>query len=317
MAYATDTLFGVYAGPPSVAEENLNKFTATTGFAREIVTEFLAGAEVGDHDSMLRSLDYALEKHETLSPGLDMDLAIPLLPAGDAANGMTLQDVANGALDSTFEQVGVRLGAHPDRQFMARLGWEPQNKNYKWGWQKPEVYVAAFRQAAQKIFLVPGTDHVKFTWCCMAGRYSLYPDPMALFPGKRFIDFFSLDAYDKHWLYSHDGKTDYSAENQTAVWHDLVAGTGGLNYYAHMAEVYGKPLAISEWGVTIRDSDGQGGMDNPMFVNRMFDWMLGNDLEWMTYFNVDGLGVQHTLTDNTKFPLSRDALRSRFAALEL
>ena len=64
------------------------------------------------------------------------------------------------------------------------------------------------------------------------------------------------------------------------------------------AAAHGKPLAIPEWGLTIR-SDGHGLGDDPLYINDFTSWMKdpSNDVLFESYFNFDPSGDNSQITD--------------------
>ena len=63
------------------------------------------------------------------------------------------------------------------------------------------------------------------------------------------------------------------------------------------ASAQGKPLAITEWGVTER-SDGHGLGDDPLYINNFTAWMKNsaNDVAYECYFDANSGGVNSDIT---------------------
>ena len=92
--------------------------------------------------------------------------------------------------------------------------------------------------------------------------------------------------------------------------------TSGLKFWSSFALAHGKPMAFTEWAVTWR-SDGHGGGDDPSFVNNIFNFAAdpANHVAYAHYFNASSATTSHTLTGDTRFPLSGAEYRRLVALL--
>jgi hypothetical protein len=84
-----------------------------------------------------------------------------------------------------------------------------------------------------------------------------------------------------------------------------------------MARAHGKPLSVSEWGLSHNTSDPLS-RDNPFFINKMFEFFRDNakDIAYEAYFNCGrplgtGSAGGYRLAPNTSSPLAK----ARYQAL--
>ena len=115
----------------------------------------------------------------------------------------------------------------------------------------------------------------------------------AAYPGNAYVDVIGLDAYDQSWA---------TPQTPTNAWSSTTLPS--LTAAQQFASAEGKPLAFTEWGVTIR-TDGHGLGDDPYYINHMVSWMetSSNDVVFESYFDDDTGGVNATITGGA-FPES-------------
>ena len=178
--------------------------------------------------------------------------------------------------------------------------------------------VAAMRAAEGQRFL--------FCWNPAMEPHWNY-DIEAAWPGDDAVDIIGLDVYDQSWMpetypIPQDATPAERLARQTRAWERKTANEKafGLPWWPAFARRHGgKPLAICEWGVCIRE-DGHGGEDDPLFIERMADFIHNpsNNVLFHCYFDVGAPDGDHLLIpdgkNKTRFPLSSAAFHRRFAA---
>lgn len=171
---------------------------------------------------------------------------------------------------------------------------------------------------------VPGAAF-KFVWNPDIGMQQT--DATTVYPGDAYVDVIGVDAYDQSWL-SGTYPIPGDADEQTAtairerVWtEDLHGGRRGLAFWADFSRQHHTPLALGEWGVTIR-SDGHGGGDNPGYIQHMYEFITDNPhVIFNCYFDVNAGDGAHQLSPGLNsrnnpvtlyFPESAEVFRTLF-----
>jgi hypothetical protein len=198
-----------------------------------------------------------------------------------SSSGVTLSDVAGGAGDTYWTQLGqniANLGNNPAtgkpyaNQIVLRLGWEMNGDWYQWGygtaiksWNTLSAFIAAWQRIVPLIRAkAPG---VRFMWCPTTGR-NIDPNNSngyiasgtgQNYPGDSYVDIVALDVYDQY---------------DTGGWPQILNGgsgviAGGLKALRTFANAHGKPEAYPEWGL---ENTSNGNQDNPYFVAGMYFW---------------------------------------------
>ena len=94
----------------------------------------------------------------------------------------------------------------------------------------------------------------------------------------------------------------------------------GLKTWSDFAKAHGKLFAIPEWSISKRE-DGHGGLDNPVFVERMNQFITDptNHVYFHCHFDVQAGDGHHQLSpglggdETNEFPLSAARFRALFA----
>jgi Glycosyl hydrolase family 26 len=186
-----------------------------------------------------------------------------------------LRDVASGLYDSSFTRWAQQAKAwgHP---FFLRWDWEMNGSWFPWGTTSsnqntPADYVAAWRHI-HDLFSMAGAANVTWVWSVNA-EYSATVPIQKLYPGDGYVDWTSVDGYNK---------------SSATWWHtfrDLFAST-----YAHLLKIApSKPIMIAETSsrevggskaAWIRDALTQLSQNFPR-VNAVvwFNWRIDGD-DW-------------------------------------
>jgi hypothetical protein len=231
----------------------------------------------------------------------------------------SLANAAAGDYDSHYTTLGKNLVAAGESNAIIRFGHE-FNGNWEWynvgtlndadNATREADFAESFRQFVTTMRAVPG-QHFKFVWNPATSIWGV--DLPAAFPGASYVDDVCIDQYDQTWANGPDGKPIYGTAyasstgsdrttRQNEAWTAEETDTNwGMDMIANFAQQQGVPLAVCEWGTAIR-SDGYGGGDNPVFIQKMHDWMASKNVAFNVYFNVQASDGNHNLFDTIAFP---------------
>lgn len=192
------------------------------------------------------------------APGNWECIGVGLVPKNDKGD---FASVASGKHDADFQTLAKHikdLGVGP--HVIIRLGfeyngdWMPWSANVAPG--TPAGYAAAFRRAVAQMRSVDPS--LRFCWCASDG--DMHGDSpwkwQDAYPGDDSVDYVGLDVYD---FYNPRG------------WSDLLNRKPGLQQIRTFAQAHGKPECYPEWGLASK-ANGNGGGDNPRFIQNMYDW---------------------------------------------
>jgi regulation of enolase protein 1 (concanavalin A-like superfamily) len=266
------------------------------------------------------------------NPGGMYVVTIGMFPSGS-----TFTAGASGAYNSYFQTAANRLVAQGlANNTIIRLGHEFNGGWYAWHVShkntdvdssgnkyddRPENYVAYWRQIVTTMRAI--APNLKFCWNG-AGAWTSYPVSDA-YPGDAYVDYVATDVYDQSWAantypYPADATEAQKLTCQQNAWNNWIYPTSqnGILTWKNIAVAHGKPFAIPEWGIAAR-SDGHGGMDNPYFVQKMYDFIQdpANNVAFHIYFEVNAADGAHQLTSMpgrtaTAFPNSAALFRKLF-----
>jgi hypothetical protein len=251
---------GAYVGPADPA--GIASFAGATGTKPTIASDYLpASSGWSGMDGANGSLSW-LFAQGWQGTGYTLSLGVPIIPT-DAANAPvgSLAAGATGAYNAYFVTLGRTLVAAGEANADLRLGWEFDGNWYAWDALTPAAesnYARYFQQIVTAMRSVPG-EAFKFVWNPDASAFvgqsvvSNYNVDLA-YPGSAYVDYVGLDVYDQSWVMP---LTPANAWTNTT----LPALSAARSFAAAQSE----PIAVSEWGVTIRP-DGHGLGDDPLYV---------------------------------------------------
>ncbi|HEY8967390.1 MAG TPA: glycosyl hydrolase [Candidatus Methylacidiphilales bacterium] len=269
------------------------------------------------------------DRHYVLSVGM---LPGPVSGSGPtsgpgAGSPVSLAQGATGAYNAYFQALAQNLVRNGlANNTIIRLGWEFNGGWYAWHADTAALaasYAAYWQQIVTTMKAVPGAGNLKFAWNGATGwsSYAL----TAAYPGDAYVDFVGVDAYDQSWAANSypypSGAT--AAQLQTCrqnAWNDL-SGTAnnGIAWWKAVAVAHGKPFVIPEWGLCVR-TDGHGGLDNPYFVQQMYNLIQdpANNVYFHCYFDVQAGDGHHQVSPQpgftTEFTTAAALLRNLFSA---
>jgi hypothetical protein len=228
---------------------------------------------------------------------------IPTDAAGVAV--ASLADGASGAYNGYFLSLARTLVAAGEANAYLRLGWEFDGGAYAWSATDPTAeanFAAYFRQIVTAMRSVSG-EHFRFVWNPTAAAFADGYNLALAYPGNSFVNEIGLDDYDQTWLAPHTSTVEW---NKTTL--------PNLTAAHHFAASRGKPLAICEWGLSVR-TDGHGLGDDPLFIDNFVAWMENpvNDVAYESYYNFDANGQDDSITQGGT-PKSLAAFAADFGA---
>jgi hypothetical protein len=230
--------------------------------------------------------------------GRKLVYAVALVPD----SGGTLQQCADGAYDATWKTLANNLVANGLGDSILRLGWEFDGDWFAWSARGKETqYAGCFKRAVSAMRSAQPTAGLKFDWNPTEDIGSWSSAQIdAAYPGDAYVDFIGVDAYDTSWAansYPYPATCDAACRtlHQTNGWNEM---SHGLYVMRDYAVAHNKQLSIPEWGVWTRP-DGHGGGDNPLYVQKMHDFMTDpqNRVGYQIYFDVNYSDGAHQLSD--------------------
>ena len=277
-------------------------------------------------------------KWRTLAPGRRLVLSVPMLvgpwnrsgpkTGPGAGEPVSLEKGAAGEYDEHFAALGRNLVKWGLADTIVRLGWE-----FNGGWYTYRVenekdardFAAFFRRAVAAMRAAEGQRFL-FCWNPAMEPWWSY-DVEAAWPGDDVVDVIGIDVYDQSWVpdtypIPEGASPEERRARQGRAWERKTGNEGafGLPWWPKFAARHGgKPLAVCEWGVCYRE-DGHGGGDDPLYIERMADFILdpANNVLFHCYFDVGADDGDHLIIpdgrNETRFPESSRAFHRRFAA---
>lgn len=231
--------------------------------------------------------------------GAKLVLSLPMIPNG---KDVSLAKAAEGAYDDTFYALAQILVADGHAASVIRLGWEFNGGWYPWAAKgDAKNWVLAWRRIVATMRRVEGARFL-FDWNPTLGWQQIPPDQ--LYPGDEWVDVIGLDVYNQTW-----NKGVHTPEDR---WKDLRDQSYGLAWHAKFAQEHGKRLSFPEWGTGTRP-DGHGAGDDPLFVQRMADWMSKLPVLYQGYWDYPAPDFNAEISKGRQ-PGAATAFLERFAA---
>jgi hypothetical protein len=283
---------GAYASSPTPA--GMAAFAQQTKTAPTVASLYLPGNNGwANLDGQGGSLNYLGQQYGR--SGYTLAVGVPIIPTDSSGTPVgTVAQGAAGSFNLSYIELAQTLVSEGLSNAYLRLGWEFDGSWMPWNATTPSAeasYAAYFRQIVTAMRSVSG-EEFRFVWNPDAGAFTQSGYSVAAaYPGNAYVDVIGLDAYDQSWAVP---QTPANAWSSTTL--------PSLTAAQQFASSNGKPLAFSEWGVTIR-SDGHGLGDDPYFVNQMVAWMKSNNVTYESYFDANSGGVNSLMTGGS-FPSS-------------
>ncbi len=217
-------------------------------------------------------------------------------------SNFTLATGASGGYDDHWRKFGTTMVKQGCGDAVLRLGWEFNGKFYPWmAGGKEASFAAYWRRIVDTLRTIPGQAFL-FDWCPLAGVGNANVE--AAWPGKDYVDFIGLDAYDTATLGMND---------PAQRWNYQLKRIYGLDWLNQFAAKQGKPMSFPEWGVTNRVRDKLGGGDNSTYIRNMWNWFQTHNVAYAAYFEYDADVASHRLM-TTEFPKASAEYRKLVSA---
>ena len=290
---------GVYAGPAATGVAAARAFDAASSQTSAHILDFEADATW----AQIEGPAWAIGPH--VGQGSQFELSVPMLPAAPVSS---LTSCAAGDYNSHWVALATSLVAQGVPTTVVRPGWEMNGNWYRWSaLASPGAYAGCFRAVVASMRSVAGSA---FTFDWTVGVNLNSAQAVAAWPGDGYVDYVGVDVYDQAWTNYLPGSNPTTAQ-QAATIRYLMAGPGGLQYWAGFAAAHNAALAIPEWGLS--HPAAHGGGDDPQFIDAIFDFISApaNHVAFATYFNT----ADHQLTAPTDFPMGAAEYRVRASAL--
>jgi hypothetical protein len=135
--------------------------------------------------------------------------------------------------------------------------------------QQMAQWVQFWRNTVTTMRAVPGAAF-QFVWA-VNNRFPATPFAQ-YYPGDDVVDMIGDDAYDS------------AVTADANDWNEVYNSAGGLAALVAFANQHGKPIALPEWGVGVRDSSTNAGNDDPAYVQGMGQVVAANNVAFQAYF---------------------------------
>lgn len=256
--------FGVrYGNTPALIAE----YERWLGKPVDVLTTYFHGP----NDAQLLTTAASLIRNFKGSRYRTIVFSLPLVHSGE-----TLTQVANGSKDHMVRELAKLLVAGGRADDVIRPGWELNQPGQPWNaLANPAAYAAAFRRVVTVMRSVPGARTLRFEWNFGRGGK---PVPLEAYPGDAYVDIIGLDIYDRTY---NDRYRDPAVR-----WQSYLTGNPSLTFARDFARSKGKPIGISEWGLSSKHVPGAT-PDNTLFVANMVAWVKANNVAYANYFERD------------------------------
>jgi hypothetical protein len=195
----------------------------------------------------------------------------------------------SGGRREVYADVAQRLVEAGQGAAIIRLAHEFDGPVSRW---YAGIDVEKFRQAWRVVHDIFEAASTSFTFDYNFMRYNATSPIIAeAYPGDSYVDIIGMDIYDQGW----DGAGGVPAGRQAGwsdpeqVWEEY--HLPNLRAHLEFARLHGKPMSFPEWGLGGGGGNqgGRAGGDDPLFIERMYDWMLevdrnGPGLAYHAYF---------------------------------
>ncbi|GIG29363.1 glycoside hydrolase family 26 protein [Cellulomonas marina] len=289
---ATRTLSGAYVGARNLT--GLKNFETFRGATASIATDFVDGSTW----STIANPTWLMSGWR--NTGYHVAYAVPMLPA----TGGSIQEGATGAYNASWKTLATNLVAYSEQDAIVRIGWEMNGTWMRWSAvDDPAAYVAYWRQIVDTMRSVPGQDFV-FEWAPNLGQGAAGFNKESAYPGDAYVDLVGASVYDQSWSLNKPG-------DEVKRWTSMVTMSGGMQWQADFARAHGKRASLSEWGLSQR-CDGNGGGDDPYFVEQILKFADANDYYYESYFNRNMSECEVHQITNGPFEAARTAYQGMY-----
>ncbi|WP_129338023.1 glycosyl hydrolase [Cellulomonas endophytica] len=290
-----ETLSGVYGRGARVA--TVQEFERWRGRDAGVVMDFVDGRSWETIRDAYAVQYWAGRGYETV-------YSVPMLPEDSGS----MRAGADGAYDRHFAEVARVLVATGQSDAVVRIGWEMNGRWFRWSAvADPGTYVAYWRSIVDAMRAVPGASDLRFEWSPQPGDGAPGFVPTRAYPGDAYVDVIGNSLYDQSW--------GHSPSQREQRWRHFVSMPYGLEWTVGFARSHDKELSLPEWGLSHR-CDGNGGNDDPYFIERVAQWTDEHDYLYETYYDYTGPNPcdQQFRMGSGRFPAGAAAYREHFGS---
>lgn len=247
-----------------------------------------------------------------------VSISVPLLPGSSDGGDTVLPEkgdfagLARGDYDHHFAILGAQLAARPQfTNVILRLGWE--FNGYGWPWSPTQDTTSGslaqavinwrigFARAASAI--KSNCPSAQVVWCPSLGYDALPSYNFShLFPEPSVVDLVGLGAYDYNLNVTSYPQTTAGFLQR---WNDNWIKPNGYADLIAFAELHSKPLVHMEWGLWPVNYLSQQGGDDPVYIDKVFDFFRDYNVVLSVYNNST---PEHALAS---YPAAHAAYRAR------
>lgn len=253
-------------------------------------------------------------------PGSEVDAVGPATALRNLANGEyndKFRTMAQGFRDDGFTPETLVLRISNEFNITAQP-YSPVDTDVT-----ASEWVQGYRQIVDTCRDVLGAD-LRTVWAPLLHTTQMTPDEVRQhYPGPKYA-FVGGDIYDNAPAYDNTNRAPDGIDYDTAsesdrrtvqefVWEENHLNGNkwgnngpGLNHLAQWSSEVGRDIIIPEWGLSF-DNFEWGGDVNPVFPQRMFDWMDTHDVLFHSYFEVDTPDAAHILAPDGEFDFQAGA----------
>lgn len=197
-----------------------------------------------------------------------LNYGLAILP--DSGEG-SLASIARGDQDWVWQAVANNLKSAGRGDSVVRIAWEANIRDWRWGatTTTAPAFRAAFRRVAQTMTKTAPGLIIDFGINCgsgLSGSSDRTAPLTMLYPGDDVVDVIHCDVYD--WWTTRVRGSDPTPLTRPPY-------GPGLTDVAAFARRHGKVMGVGEWGLAT-PSNGNGGGDNPAFVEAMHRFLAAN-----------------------------------------
>ena len=241
-----------------------------------------------------------------------LTISLPLMPATHAGQ---FAAVARGDFDSYFRQCANSVNGTAADDMIIRLGWEMNGNTFPWrvdvdggagAATDAEVanYKAAYRHVVQ--VMNAANPELQFEWEPNVTLDDADRPLEQLYPGDDVTDYIGLAVYD----YNICGFPN-TVDGRWNCLQDPIANRAddnGMIHHASFAAAHNKPMTFTEYGLWPATRSPGGGGDDPIFINRMADWIQSHRVAYQIYNEGNS---DHSLNN---YPNSKAVYQLRFGS---
>lgn len=260
-----------------VRPDNLSTLAAQDAWLVNAFDHVIGFAEQNNvANSWEQNLTDTLSYISIIAPsGKDIKWAVPIC-TGVEPIGQTI----SGAKDDVIKRTAQAIAAAATGGVIdVRLGWEPNfSTSYPWG--STLVTTDQYKDAFRRVSDIFSSVDARFRICfCPSTRVDSAWPFEGMYPGDAYVDVIGVDAY----LLTQDKGAMTDAEHVEFMF----SGPCAINRVRDFAAARGKRMAVCEWGMNY---------DNPLYVERMADFIRNNDVVYHAYWDQNNGAFQCKLS---------------------